>query len=73
MIVALLTVEEANDVREIHAILKDDLSIIFHHSQCDEENERAAGNMLCCPDRLPHLRDRWKVAKSFSCVQSSEN
>lgn len=48
------TIEELNDVCEVHVVLQNDVSVDLHQSQGDEQNKVARGDILSCPDGLPH-------------------
>lgn len=53
----LLTIEELNDIGEVHAVGQYNISIDFEQSQCQEEHKTAGGDVLGRPDGLPREED----------------
>ena len=51
---ALDTVEEFDDVGEVHVIVDDDFAVKLDERQRDEEHEVRRAHVLRHPDRLPH-------------------
>lgn len=48
-----LTVEEADDIGEVHVVVDDNLAVIFDQCEGDEQDKAARAGMLSAPDRLP--------------------
>lgn len=48
-----LTIEELDDLSEVHVVLQDDVAVMLHECQGDEENKVAGGDGPGCPDGLP--------------------
>lgn len=54
---AYLTIEELNDVREVHVVFQDNVPIHLHQRQSNEEHKVFRGGVLSCPDRFPQGED----------------
>lgn len=50
------TVEELNDVGEVHVVLQDDVPVDLHQCQGDEEDKVTRGGIPGCPDGLPDCK-----------------
>lgn len=64
---ALVTVEELDDVCEVHVVLQDDVPVDFHQCQGDEEDKVTGRDALGCPDGFPDgkhivVHELWKTA-----------
>lgn len=70
------TIEELNDVSEVHVILQDDVPVHLHQCQCNEEHEVTGRDMLCCPDGFPdckhviihQLCETKQINKKLTCI-----
>jgi len=51
-----LTVKEADNVREIHIIVNNDLAIILDQRERYEEDQVRRAHVMSSPDRLPHRK-----------------
>ena len=51
------TVEELDNVSEIHSIVQYDITIGFHHCQGDEENESLGDCSTGSSDNVPYEKD----------------
>lgn len=51
-----LTVEELNDVSEVHVVLQDDVPVDLHQRQGDEEDEVTGRDTLGSPDGFPDCK-----------------
>lgn len=49
----VFTIEELNDVCEVHVVLQDDVPVHLHQRQGDEEDKVTRGDVLGCPDGFP--------------------
>lgn len=63
-----VTVEEFDDVGEVHVVLQDDVPVELHQGQRDEEHEVTGRGVLRRPDRLPHrehviIHQLWESAQ----------
>jgi len=47
------TVEEADDVGEVHVVVDDDLAVVLDERERDEQLQVRRGHVLRRPDRLP--------------------
>lgn len=47
------TVKEFDDVRKLHVVLENDISVVFDERQGDEQDEVCGGDMFRSPNRLP--------------------
>ncbi len=52
-LVSRLTVEELDDVGEVHVVLQDDVAVQLHQRQRDEQHEVLRGGEPRGPDGLP--------------------
>lgn len=74
---ALLTVEELDDVCEVHVVLQDDVPVDFHQRQGNEEDKVTGRDALGCPDGFPDgkhivVHELWKtVGRSVSLVHAT--
>lgn len=50
----LLTIKELDDVREVHVVFQDDVSVHLHECESNEEHKVVRGRVLGCPDGFPH-------------------
>lgn len=50
------TIEEFNDVSEVHVVLQDDVPVDLHQSQGNEEDKVTRGDILSCPDGFPDCK-----------------
>lgn len=65
---ALVTIEELDDVREVHVVLQDDVPVDFHQRQGDEEDKVTGRDALGCPDGFPDgkhivVHELWKTQR----------
>lgn len=51
------TVEKANDVGEIHAVVQDDIAVDLQQRQGNEQHEPLGNGTASCADALPHQED----------------
>lgn len=51
------TIEELDDVCEVHVVLQDDISVDLYQCQRDEQDIVGRGHMLSGPNSLPHGED----------------
>jgi len=51
------TTEELDDVREVHVVVQDDVTVRLDRGQCSEEREMTRGHVTGGPDHLPHARN----------------
>lgn len=63
---ARVTVEELDDVGEVHVVLQDDVPVDFHQRQGDEEDKVTGRDALGRPDGFPHgkhvvVHELWKT------------
>lgn len=70
-----LTVEELNDVSEVHVVLQDDVPVDLHQRQGDEEDEVTGRDTLGSPDGFPDckhiiIHQLWKTHQDASSVAS---
>ena len=54
-----LTIKELDDVGEVHVVVQDDVPVVLHQGQGQEEHKVAGADVLGCPDRLPHAEHVW--------------
>lgn len=54
---AYLTIKELNDVREVHVVFQDNVSIHLHKRQSNKEHKVFRGGVLGRPDRFPQGED----------------
>lgn len=50
------TVEELDDVSEVHVVLQDDVPVDLHQRQSNEEHEVTGRDALGGPDSFPHCK-----------------
>ena len=48
-----LTIEELDDVREVHVIVQDDVPVVLYQGQGQKEEEMGGGHVFGTPDGLP--------------------
>ena len=48
------TVEEFDDVGEVHVVIDDDLAVVFDEGEGDEQHKVGRADVSRHPDRLPH-------------------
>lgn len=53
---ACLTIEELNDVSEVHVVLQDDVPVDLHQGQGNEEDKVTRRDTLGCPDGFPDCK-----------------
>lgn len=53
---ACLTIEELNDVSEVHVVLQDDVPVELHKCQGNEEDKVTRRDTLGCPDGFPDCK-----------------
>lgn len=53
---ACLTIEELNDVSEVHVVLQDDVPVDLHKCQGNEEDKVTRRDTLGCPDGFPDCK-----------------
>lgn len=53
-VLTIPTIEELDDVCEVHVVLQDDVPVNFHQGKCNEEDVVRRGDVSCSPDGLPH-------------------
>ena len=51
---SFITIEELDDVCEVHVVLQNDVSVDLHQREGDEQPKMAGGDVLGSPDGLPH-------------------
>ena len=49
-----LTIEELDDVGEVHVVVQDDIAIVLHQSEGDKQHHLTGGTVLGRPDGLPY-------------------
>ena len=49
-----ITVEELDDVGEVHVVVDDDVTVVLDQRECDEEHKVGGAYVLRRPDELPH-------------------
>lgn len=76
----VFTIEELNDVGEVHVVLQDDVSVHLHQRQGDEEDKVTRGDMLGCPDGFPDcehviIHQLWSAKRKnkWSCISYSHS
>ena len=48
------TIEELDDVGEVHIVVQDDVPVILHQGQGDEQHKVTGAHVFGRPDHLPH-------------------
>lgn len=54
---ACFTIEELNDVSEVHVVLQDDVPVDLHQRQSNKEDEVIRRDILGCPDGFPDCKN----------------
>lgn len=53
---ACFTIEELNNVSEVHVVLQDDVPVDLHQRQGNEEDKVTRRDVLGCPDGFPDCK-----------------